>query len=201
MKVLYLGKEDSPLIPWIEAHGDSVFHTSNRLSHDSNFLSKFDFLISYNYRYIIPGKILDYFPHRAINLHISLLPWNRGADPNFWSFYDGTPSGVTIHYIDVGLDTGEIIYQRELEFSGIAQQTLSSTYEALHKELQQLFFDHWPEIRAQRCPKNRQPAHYGSYHKMKDKEPLVHLIADGWSTPIEKIRGPSQFEKFNKEEQ
>jgi methionyl-tRNA formyltransferase len=188
MKILFLGKEDSPLIPWIQSYGDSVVHCSQRLTDDEAFLSQFDFLISYNYRYIISGKILDRFPYRAINLHISLLPWNRGADPNFWSFFENTPSGVTIHYIDVGLDTGEIVYQRELEFEKGKKNTLASTYEALHKELQQLFCDHWPEIRALRCPRNRQPAHYGTYHKMKDKEPLEYIISDGWNTPVEKLQ-------------
>ncbi len=51
-----------------------------------------------------------------INLHISFLPWNRGAHPNFWSFYDDTPKGVTIHLIDEGIDTGAIIYQKEITF-------------------------------------------------------------------------------------
>lgn len=46
-----------------------------------------------------------------MNLHISYLPWNKGADPNFWSCIDGTPAGVTLHHIDAGVDTGDIIAQ------------------------------------------------------------------------------------------
>ncbi|MCL0081308.1 hypothetical protein M1N64_03665 [Peptococcaceae bacterium] len=50
---------------------------------------------------------MDKFQGRAINLHISFLPWNRGADPNFWSFIENAPVGVSIHYLDEGIDTGD----------------------------------------------------------------------------------------------
>ena len=40
----------------------------------------------------------------------------QGAHPNFWSFYDNTPSGVTIHLIDAGIDTGDVLYQKKLIF-------------------------------------------------------------------------------------
>ena len=38
-------------------------------------------------------------------MHISYLPFNRGAHPNYWSFKDNSPKGVTIHFIDNGIDT------------------------------------------------------------------------------------------------
>ncbi|TLP61157.1 MULTISPECIES: methionyl-tRNA formyltransferase [Pseudomonas] len=48
----------------------------------------------------------------AINLHPSLLPKYRGPNPDFWHYYDVdlTP-GVTVHYIDEGEDTGDILAQ------------------------------------------------------------------------------------------
>lgn len=72
--------------------------------------------ISYNYVHIIPAEVIKFMPHRIINMHISLLPWNRGCTPNIWSFWEDTPKGVTIHEMDVGLDTGPINYQKELSF-------------------------------------------------------------------------------------
>ena len=35
-----------------------------------------------------------------VNLHISYLPFNRGSHPNYWSFVENTPKGVSIHEID-----------------------------------------------------------------------------------------------------
>ena len=60
----------------------------------------FCFGVSYRYRKIIRQDIIDYFEGKLINMHIAFLPWNKGADPNLWSYIDNTPKGVTIHRID-----------------------------------------------------------------------------------------------------
>lgn len=50
---------------------------------------------------------------RVINMHLGLSPYYRGAGTNFWPFYNGEIEyvGVTIHWIDAGIDTGPIIRQ------------------------------------------------------------------------------------------
>ncbi len=48
-----------------------------------------------------------------VNLHPSLLPYNRGKHPYYWAIVDGTPFGVTQHLIDESVDTGPILFQRE----------------------------------------------------------------------------------------
>ena len=45
---------------------------------------------------------------------MSFLPYNRGSHPNFWSFIDDTPKGITIHEIDEGADTGNIVFQKKI---------------------------------------------------------------------------------------
>jgi len=63
----------------------------------------------------IPQHILTIPPNGFLNLHPSLLPALRGPFPLFWSFrLDQQRSGVTVHYMDEGLDTGDIALQREL---------------------------------------------------------------------------------------
>jgi len=98
-KILFLGPEDSPLITWLREEGEQVIQTADKLSAKDVAKQGYSFLVSYGYRHILRKDILDVFPGRAINLHISYLPWNRGADPNFWSFIEDTPKGVTIHYL------------------------------------------------------------------------------------------------------
>ncbi len=46
-----------------------------------------------------------------LNLHPSLLPAYRGPQPLFWQLRDGAPTGATVHYMDEGLDTGDIAAQ------------------------------------------------------------------------------------------
>ena len=113
MKILFLGAPDSPVFLWLKQQGEDVHSTLDKITVDYVLENKFNFLISYGYRYVLKKEILDLFPNRAINLHISYLPYNRGSDPNFWSFIDGTPKGVTIHYLDEGVDTSDIIVQRK----------------------------------------------------------------------------------------
>ncbi len=181
MKVLFLGYPDSQLIPFLERQGDSVIVQNDRFGLDWLELQKAEFLISYGYRYILKKEVLDRFSGAAINLHISYLPWNRGADPNFWSIIENSPKGVTIHYLDAGIDTGDIIAQKEVAFG--RNETLKSSYELLKRELENLFMVEWPKIRRGTNGRTPQPSG-GSYHAMKDKEPLLYLLSAGWDTPI-----------------
>ena len=118
-KILFLGPSDSPVFVWLQKNGENVFSTVDKITVEYVLENGFNFLISYGYRFILRKEILDLFPNRAINMHISYLPYNRGADPNFWSFIEGTPKGVTIHYLDEGVDTGDIIVQKEVSFDSI----------------------------------------------------------------------------------
>ncbi len=184
MKILFLGASDSPVFLWLKRKGEDVYSTLDKVTVDYVLENNFSFLISYGYRFILKKEILDLFPNRAINLHISYLPYNRGADPNFWSFIDGTPKGVTIHYLDEGVDTGDIIVQKEVVFDSLETETLASSYQKLHIEIQNLFFQNWEAIKNQKCSRRPQVGN-GTVHKKKDKEALLHLIEkDGWNTKL-----------------
>jgi methionyl-tRNA formyltransferase len=64
----------------------------------------------------IPRAILDIPRLGCLNVHPSLLPANRGPDPLFWTFHHGSSeTGVTIHLMDEGLDTGPIVAQERID--------------------------------------------------------------------------------------
>ena len=68
------------------------------------------------YGRILPETFLNAFPNGAINVHFSLLPKYRGAAPVNWAVVNGESStGVTTMKMDAGLDTGDILLQRETE--------------------------------------------------------------------------------------
>lgn len=68
------------------------------------------------YGRILPETFLQAFPRGAINAHFSLLPKYRGAAPVNWAIVNGEEkTGVTTMQMDVGLDTGGILLQRETE--------------------------------------------------------------------------------------
>jgi len=74
-----------------------------------------DAIVVVGYGRIIPQWMLDLPPLGNINLHASLLPKYRGAAPIQWAIAQGeTLTGVTTMRLDAGLDTGDILLQREM---------------------------------------------------------------------------------------
>lgn len=186
MKVLVLGPARPQLVHYVRAFGDDVRVTQEKISPESRILHGVDWLVSYGYRHIIKPDLLRAFVRRAINLHISYLPYNRGADPNLWSFLEDTPKGVTIHYIAAGVDTGDILAQRQVSFGN--NETLRSTYEKLCQVVLALFVETWPDIRTGRRESRPQPAG-GTSHRSKEKKAVEHLLSAGWDTPVVDLIG------------
>lgn len=195
MNVLFLG----PACPRIEAHLYELGHTVIRREEplDMDFLQTyhFDFCISYRYQHILTQAMLDYLHDRVINLHISLLPWNRGSDPHLWSFLEDTPKGVTIHKMDAGLDTGDILLQREVLFNPTVE-TLKTTHAALSSTLEELFLDNAEALLAETLPARKQPAG-GTCHRYRDKAAFLDLIEElWWDTPVRPLIGAAKRESL-----
>ncbi len=86
---------------------------------DSTLLSeisalKAKFLVSVNYRYILPRPLLDSCAY-SVNLHGSLLPKYRGRTPHVWSIINGEEfTGITAHIMEETVDSGDIINQKKI---------------------------------------------------------------------------------------
>ena len=192
MYILFLGPKNPKqleLVDFLEKEGCNVEMTSKKLNLDD--IKKFNFLISFGYRYIIKKNILEQFKNNAINLHISYLPWNRGADPNLWSIIDNTPKGVTIHLIDEGIDTGEIIAQTKVCFSD--DDTLSSSYEKLQSQITELFKQKWPLIKKGKISYEKQQGN-GSFHNSEDKDYLNIQIKNELQTKLIDLKKRTKYE-------
>lgn len=69
-------------------------------------------ILSNSYSMILRPEILRTVDYAALNVHAALLPRNRGPNPMQWALIsDESRSGVTIHYLDDGMDTGAIVAQ------------------------------------------------------------------------------------------
>jgi methionyl-tRNA formyltransferase len=182
MKILYLGYSDNPVHTFLKEKND-VNHFEGDIK--DIIVEEYDWIVSYGYTKIISKEIIDRSKNPIINLHISYLPFNRGSDPNFWSWLEDSPKGVTIHQIDSGLDTGDIFIQKEVKFN--EDETLSSSYQILRNEIESLFIDIFYDIISGKIKPVKQNKG-GSYHRRSDLEKYKHLLSDGWNTPVKLIR-------------
>ena len=186
MNILYLGIKEENILKTLCSDGDNVFFTDDKLSPNLDTVKNSDFIISYRYYHILKQDILNLFIKKAININISLLPYNRGAHPNLWSFLENTHKGVTINYIDKGIDTGDILVQREVFFSN--EETLKTSYEKLSEIAIDLFIQNWAKIKNDEIKAIVQPAQ-GTLHYKKDIKLYQHLLINGWNTKVDNLIG------------
>jgi methionyl-tRNA formyltransferase len=132
-----------------------------------------DVALSVLFDYILRPEMIELFPEGVINLHPAYLPFNRGQYPNVWSIVEGTPSGVTLHYIDDGIDTGDVIAQRRVEVD--AWDTGETLYRKLGRASVELFQETWPLIRSGRARRAEQPPEAGTYHRTRDVEKIDEI--------------------------
>ena len=191
MNILFLGPECISIQRALERSGHHFWRTEEHITPDFIIKKNFTFAISYRYRKIIKKDIIEVFNGRLINLHISLLPWNKGADPNLWSWLENTPKGVTIHKIDEGLDTGDILVQQQIFFDE-EKETLKTSYEKLSDAIENLFINNMKKILTSSIIGKMQQEK-GTFHFSKDKEPYQELYNKlGWDTPVRNLIGKAE---------
>lgn len=174
------------LAKWLVNQNEDVIYTENKISAKFCKNAKCDLVICYNYRYLLPKHIINVFEGNCINLHISFLPWNKGYHPYIWNFLESTPNGVTVHKIDKGIDTGDIIIQKEVTINQ-DQETIKSVYEILHTEIQRLFKSNWLKIsRNEFIPTKQSGGNHHYRYEFTKFEPF--LRKKGWETIISDFR-------------
>ena len=141
-KILFLGynTKETKIIEAVKIFkSNKISQTKTKVS--LKYIQNFDLVISFVYKHLLNAEITNNYK-KIINLHIGYLPFNKGAHPNFWSFAENTPSGVTIHKIDKGINTGKIIYQKQLDFELLKNRkklTFNATNKRLVDEIENLF--------------------------------------------------------------
>lgn len=174
-KILFLGynSNNTCLIKNLESKGYKVIHSANAICFD-----KFHLVISFGYRHIVSKETILSLNCPIINLHMSFLPYNRGAHPIFWAFYDQNKCGITIHELNEGIDTGPIIYRKKIEIDD-QKVTFLKAHQRLKIEIEKMFIANIDEILGLRW-KSFEQRENGTIHKKSD------LPKDfmGWNTII-----------------
>ena len=132
-----------------------------------------------SYNRILPRDVIDRCPF--INVHYAPLPRYRGRATVNWAVIAGEPfTAITIHVVDHGLDTGNVLFQRQVAITG--DDTVRDLYDRLNQLQREhlgdtvvSFLDGYAGV-----PQSAEPATYG----------CTRLPADGeidWSAPTERI--------------
>ncbi|BBC60744.1 phosphoribosylglycinamide formyltransferase [Melissococcus plutonius] len=102
-----------------------------------------EWIILAGYMRLIGTTLLKYYPERIINIHPSLLPNFKGMHAIEEAYQAGVAqTGITIHYVDQGMDTGTIIAQEIMPISK------EDTLESLEKKIHQLEHQLYPKVLA-----------------------------------------------------
>lgn len=101
-----------------------------------------------------------------VNTHPSLLPYNRGKHYSFWAIVENAPFGVTMHFVDEGVDTGDIIAQSSIPVDWT--DTGESLFIKAREAMISLVKNTYPEIRNDKIKRTPQSRNIGSYHRSED---------------------------------
>ncbi|MCI8523446.1 MAG: methionyl-tRNA formyltransferase [Lachnospiraceae bacterium] len=117
---------------------------------------------------ILSEEILSMPKYGCVNIHASLLPKYRGAGPIQWAIIDGEKkTGVTIMQMEKGLDTGDMLLQKEVEID--PKETGDSLHDKLAAAGAELIVEALPKIAAGQLTPRKQNDAESCYAKMLQK--------------------------------
>ena len=117
---------------------------------------------------ILSEEILEMPRYGCVNIHASLLPAYRGAGPIQWAIIDGRrKTGITIMQMDKGLDTGDILLQKEVMID--ERETGDSLHDKLAAAGAELIVEALSKIEASQVTPRRQNDEESCYAKMLQK--------------------------------
>lgn len=138
--------EESPISLYASMAGKEVFKPKKiREDYERILEVNPDIIVTCAYGQIIPKILLDTPKYNAINVHASLLPKYRGGAPIHRAIMNGeAETGITIMYMDEGMDSGDIIKQKSISIS--EEDNLDSVSERLSNLGSELLIETLPSM-------------------------------------------------------
>ena len=128
-----------------------------------------DVIVVMAYGQILPRSVLEIPRLDCLNLHASLLPRHRGAAPIQAAIVaDDRESGITVMYMDEGLDTGDVMLQKRLEIA--ANETGGSLHDRLAQIAPDALFEALARIKAGSAPRLPQDSALATYAPKLERE-------------------------------
>jgi methionyl-tRNA formyltransferase len=125
---------------------------------------------------LIPRELLTVTDQGFINTHPSLLPFNRGKHYNFWALVEQNPFGVSLHYVDEDIDSGDIVAQLPIAYGW--EDTGGTLYVKAAQAMLDLFISSYSKIRTRELLRIKQDTSHGSLHYAKEIDPASRIDLD-----------------------
>ncbi len=146
-----------------------------------------DLIVTCAYGQIIPKEILDMPKYGCINVHASILPKYRGSAPIQWCLFNNDDvTGVTIMYMDEGMDTGDIIKIKEIPI--LVSDNVGTLHDKLSVVGRDLLFDVLPTIFDKTNARIKQGDNYTMAPMIKREDERLNFNEEGKKI-IGKIKG------------
>ncbi len=175
--ILLLSGFSDKIMDTLNIFGDNIIvleDSSQEITKKYIKKNNIDFIVCFGYGKIIKKEVIEIVP--AINVHGGVLPDNKGPNPNLWAWILDCPKGVTIHYIDEGIDTGDIISTMTItDFP--ADLTLHKSFHILVSACSDFFRSEWSSIRTGKAKRQKQEQQ-GYRHTFKEQSIFSDLLND-----------------------
>lgn len=190
MKIYYYSNQDKlddksvPEILESQGHEVSIDYVRPELE----WLNKhqIEFIISDRARFLVRKDVIEQYPNKIINLHPSFLPWCKGYNPIIAGLIKNQCLGVTIHHINAGIDTGDILLQSPIHVS--ENDTLRTLYDKHRETMLLMLKDNLDDLLTNKITSLPQHPLLGSLHK-KDQFPVIlDKLPNSWDTSATWVR-------------
>ncbi|GAC20819.1 formyltransferase family protein [Paraglaciecola arctica] len=118
--------------------------------------------------HIITKKLIKSAKQGFINTHPSYLPFNRGKNYNFWALVEQVPFGVSIHFVDLSIDSGAILLQKKIPYDWTDNG--ESLYKKASSSMVDLFQLAYIKLKSGHTACKPQDISMGSFHQSSELE-------------------------------
>lgn len=178
--------DDRKIPDFLECKGYSVLIDFVRPEIDWLKQNKIQFIISDRARYIIDESVINFMKCKIINLHPSFLPWCKGYHPILAGLIKNQCLGVTLHLINKGIDTGDILIQEPIYIA--PNDTLSTLYDKHRSALFRLLQENLDLLLNGKIAPVAQHPLMGSFHKKDQFPAIISKLPYEWDTSVTWIK-------------
>ena len=153
------------------------FNSKQFIDRLRRFQNTLDLIAICHFQKLISNAIIEIPKFGCLNLHPSLLPDYRGMAPQHWPIINGDKrTGVTVHFVDEGIDTGDIVVQEKIDISN--NDYVSDVQMKMKKVYASIFVDAIEKLKEKQLHKVQKHIPGSYYGKLRLEDCQIHEDMD-----------------------